>query len=218
MVRRCQMGNSRYIRVWEYRLNTLLYTTLLVSAVSKSHTNYTHIIHHHHLKTPSTKMHYLTISSLILSSALFSSAAPTSTYERRACSTAYPATIGFPINYSISQDAGATNKHDNLVSFTSVPAGSYGCQLEVNFPAGYPITSSGNSQVYVFAEDGPSKGSQVGTVTFASSPVAPTKYIINSFQCATTMSYRLSIGSQTDAGSVAFAGTQDAGFTMTYNC
>ncbi|OCL05013.1 hypothetical protein AOQ84DRAFT_271826, partial [Glonium stellatum] len=119
--------------------------------------------------------------------------------------------------YEIYQSAGATNKRDDFISF-AVPTGSYGCTLEVDFPANYPITSSGNSQVYVYAVDGPSAGSQVGTVTFASSPVAATKYVINSFTCATTMTYRMSIGSTTDAGSVAFADTKDAGITMTYNC
>jgi len=166
-------------------------------------------------------MQYFTIASAILSSALLASAAPTpadSTLNTRACSVAYPESIGFPINYSISQEAGGANKRDDAISFNSIPAGSYGCQLEVNFPAGYTITSSGNSQVYVYAESGPSKGQQVGTVTFASSPVAATKFVINSFTCAPTMSYSMSIGSETDAGSVAFADTKDAGITMTYNC
>ena len=165
-------------------------------------------------------MQFLTIASAILSSVLLASAALTGTGSNlvpRACSTAYPQSIGFPINYDIHQDAGATNKRDDFVSF-SIPSGSYGCTLEVDFPANYPITSSGNSQVYVYAVGGPSAGSQVGTVTFASSPVADTKYVINSFTCASTMTYKLSIGSTTDAGSVAFADTRDAGITMTYDC
>ncbi|OCK82943.1 hypothetical protein K432DRAFT_379970 [Lepidopterella palustris CBS 459.81] len=166
-------------------------------------------------------MQYLTLASAILSSALLVSAAPTgseSNLTPRSCSTAYPESIGFPINYVISQDAGAVNKRDDAISFNNIPEGSYGCTLEVDFPAGYPITSSGNAQVYVFAEDGPSAGSQVGTVNFASSPVAPFKYVINSFTCRPSMSFRMSIGSTTDAGSVAFADTKDAGITMKYNC
>ncbi|KAF2810429.1 uncharacterized protein BDZ99DRAFT_520499 [Mytilinidion resinicola] len=163
-------------------------------------------------------MQYLTIASAILGSALLASAAPTpADLNARACSVAYPQSIGFPINYSISQDAGAANKRDDAITFDNIPAGSYGCQLEVNFPAGYPITSSGNSQVYFWSGTGASK-EQVGTVNFASSPVAATKFVINSFTCAPTMSYTMSIGSETDAGSVAFADTKDAGITMTYNC
>jgi hypothetical protein len=163
------------------------------------------------------KMQYLTVAT-ILSSALLASAAPTTVsepLERRGCQVAYPESIGFPINYSISQGPGASNKVDNAHGFNTIPAGSYGCQLEVNFPAGYPITSSGNSQVYVFNT---ATGAQVGTVNFASSPVQATKYVINSFTCEASMNYRLSIGSTTDAGSVAFADTIDAGITMTYNC
>jgi hypothetical protein len=161
-------------------------------------------------------MQFLTIASALLSSALVASAAPTSDFNilPRSCSAAYPETIGFPINYVISQDAGATNKRDDNVAF-SVPAGSNSCSLEVNFPAGYPITSSGNSQVYVYAVDGPSPGSQVGTVTFKSDPNAATRIFINSFTCQTTMTYRMSIG-ETAAGSVAFADTAEAGLTMTY--
>jgi hypothetical protein len=165
-------------------------------------------------------MQYFTFASAIMSSALLASAAPTPAdpLNARACSVAYPQSIGFPINYSISQDANGANKHDNALSFTNIPAGSYGCSLEVNFPAGYPISSSGNSQVYVYAGTGQDRGAQVGTVTFASSPVAATKFVVNNFACAPTMSYTLSIASETDAGSVAFADTKDAGFTMTYNC
>ena len=145
------------------------------------------------------------------------SAAPTNVNAdvlSRSCSVSYPESIGFPINYAISQDDGATNKRDDIVTF-AVPTGSNSCSLVVNFPAAYPITSSGNSQVYVYAVDGPSPGSQVGTVTFQSDPSAPTEVFINSFVCQTTMTYRMSIGG-TAAGSVAFADTAEAGLTMTY--
>ncbi|KAF2464819.1 uncharacterized protein BDR25DRAFT_318818 [Lindgomyces ingoldianus] len=164
-------------------------------------------------------MQYFTVAAAIMSTALFASAAPTSTpLERRACSVAYPQSIGFPINYDIHQDAGKTNVRDDFISFTNIPAGSYGCQLEVNFPAGYTIESSGNSKVNIFTEYGANKGSLFGTVEFASSPVAPTKYIINSATCESVMTYRMSIASDCDAGRVAFADTKDAGLTMTYNC
>lgn len=146
-------------------------------------------------------------------------AAPTSApLERRACSVAYPRSIGFPINYEIKQDAGKTNVIEPIVYFDNIPAGSYGCQLEVNFPAGYPIQSSGSTAINVWSESGDSKGSLFGTVTFNSSPVAPTKYVVNSARCDAPLSYRLSIASDTLPGRVAFADTLDAGLTVTYNC
>lgn len=165
-------------------------------------------------------MQYLTAAVALLSTSLIASAAPTapSPLERRACSVAYPQTSSFPINIDIHQDAGGKNKVSNSLTFNSIPAGSYGCQLEVNFPTGYPITRSGNSQVNVYTTSGSASGSLFGTVTFASSPVAPTKFVINSARCDTLMSYRLEIASPDQAGRVAFADTKDAGLTMTYNC
>jgi hypothetical protein len=165
-------------------------------------------------------MQYFTTAVALLSTSLLASAAPTASapLERRACSVAYPQSIGFPINYDIHQDAGGANKVPNAISFTNIPAGSYGCQLEANFPAGYPITSSGNAKVNIYTVSGANSGSLFGTVTFASSPVAPTKFVINSAKCEPLMSYRMEIASPDQAGRVAFADTKDAGLTITYNC
>lgn len=93
-------------------------------------------------------MQYFTIVAALLGSISIITAAPASSSRlaAKSCSVVYPESIGFPINYDISQDAGATNKQDKDISF-SVPAGSWGCTLRVDFPAGYPIASSGNSQV-----------------------------------------------------------------------
>ena len=156
-------------------------------------------------------MQYLIIATALLSSLALTTAAPASASHltAKSCSVSYPEALGFPINYSISQDAGATNKHDNSVSF-SIPPNSWGCTLRADFPADYPIESSGSSQVYVFD----SNNSQVGTVAFTS----PQTQVINSFVCEPQMVYRLSIGSLEQAGSVAFADIQGAGLTMTYNC
>lgn len=164
-------------------------------------------------------MQYITIATALLSTSLLASAAPTSStsLERRACSVAYPQAIGFPINFDIHQDAGGANSVSNALTFSNIPAGSYGCQLEVNFPAGYPITSSGASAVNIFSYTGDSE-TLFGTVTLQSSPVAPTKFVINSATCSALMTYKIEIASETEAGRVAFADTQDAGFTMTYNC
>lgn len=163
-------------------------------------------------------MQYLTPVLLLLGLASAAPTSPATPLERRACSVAYPSGIGFPINFDIRQDAGKTNVHDGYVHFTTVPEGSYGCQLEANFPAGYPITSSGASQVNVYWDSGAAKGSLFGTVTFASSPVAPTKFVINSAKCERYMGFRLSIAHESLPGRVAFADTKDAGLTISYNC
>ena len=165
-------------------------------------------------------MKYLILST-ILSSALLTTAAPTSTsqpLDRRACSVAYPQTNSFPINLDIRQDANGANARTETLTFSNLPAGAYGCQLEVNFPINYPITSSGVNSVNVYAETGPSKGSLFGTVKLANNPKQPIRIFVNSAKCESTMAYRLKIASDTLAGRVAFADTKQAGFTITYNC
>lgn len=161
----------------------------------------------------------LTLATALFGSALLASAAPTSSnpLSRRACQVAYPQSIGFPINYDIHQDAGGLNSVPNALTFTNVPAGSYGCQLEINFPPNYPITSSGSSALNIYATSGGSD-TLFGTVTLQSSPVAPTRFVVNSAVCSSSMSYRIEIASKTEAGRVAFADTKDAGFTMSYDC
>ncbi len=131
--------------------------------------------------------------------------------------------------FTISQEADASNKQDVLVEF-DIPAGSYGCQLEAFFPAGYSIQSSGETLVYVYSTDknpsrdvtwatAPAPVSQVGTIEFASDPSKPTTEVINSFVCQPETTYRLSIGRDfTAAGSVSFAQTVGAGLRITHNC
>ncbi|KAJ9641453.1 hypothetical protein H2199_005423 [Coniosporium tulheliwenetii] len=192
-------------------------------------------------------MHYLTIASFLLSTALLTSAAPTPTSDAdlvpRACSTLYPDIArveqarpveSYLPGFIVAQDAGATNIKDAFAEFT-VPPSSYGCQLEVYFPAGYPINTWGANQVYVYSLDGPLSRSprgidvswaygapnivsQVGTVTFGSKPNEPTRVVINSFQCRPKMAFRFSIASENQAGYVEFVQSQAAGLRMTYNC
>ncbi|KAF2257488.1 hypothetical protein CC78DRAFT_622578 [Lojkania enalia] len=82
-------------------------------------------------------------------------------------------------------DAGGTIVHTNFVTFNNIPEGSYGCQLEMNFPAGRPIPNEGTGaiNVYTVGPDGQDTG-LFGTVICASSPVAPTKFVINSATCS----------------------------------
>jgi hypothetical protein len=170
-------------------------------------------------------------------------AAPTEKVERATCTTIYPdyarVSQAQPVesylpSFIISQASGATAKNDMFIEF-AVPAGSYGCQLESYFPAGYPITASGRQDVYIYSTDrplsrsprgidvswasSPAAVSQVGTTKFESNPTTPVKKVINSFTCQPKMTYRLSIGRDwTDAGSVKFAQGTAGGLRMTYNC
>ncbi|KAK5013904.1 hypothetical protein LTR60_003623 [Cryomyces antarcticus] len=184
-------------------------------------------------------------ATLVLASGVFVSATPVGspTLNARACSTAYPAiarvdsaqpVASYLPGFVVSQDAGAKNKQDAFAEFI-IPAGSYGCSLEAYFPAGYPISSSGKAQVYVYTTDkplsfsprgsdvswaySPQTVSQVGTVTFTSDPAAPKRIFINSFACQPKMTYRFSISrDSTAAGAVSFQQTNGAGLRMTYNC
>jgi hypothetical protein len=175
----------------------------------------TQLPHLQPFKLEFSKMQYTTLATTLLGSALLTSAAPT--LVPRACQTAYPSSIGFPINYDIHQDANGANPRVDALTFSNIPAGSYGCQLEVDFPAGYPIASSGASAINIFALN-EGTVSLFGTVTLQSSADRATKVVINSAACKRTMGYEIRIASGTEAGRVAFADTLDAGFTMKYDC
>jgi hypothetical protein len=150
----------------------------------------------------------------LLTLTLSASASPTLTQPaKRACTTQYPSSLGFPINYTI------TTTQPAIASF-EVPANAVGpCSLLVEFPAGYPVTYTGphDPEVNVVALTGLSAGSVVGTTTFASRPDAPVSVTINSFVCETVMEYRLEIASW-ETGSVAFQEELGAGLILTYNC
>jgi hypothetical protein len=159
-------------------------------------------------------MQYLTIASLFLTSAL---AAPTSSapLTPRACSVAYPYG-NFPINYDIHQTTDGAPPRVDALQFTGIPSGAYGCQLNVNFPANYPITSSGSSAINIYSNN---SGTEVlfDTLTLQSSSEAQS-FFVNSLQCEEVLTFTLEIASQTEAGRVAFADTPEAGFSISYNC
>lgn len=177
--------------------------------------------------------------------------APTSTYQeghalqkRWPCQTATPLIArveearpveSYLPGFVIAQDANNRNRKDSFAEF-KIPAGSYGCQLEAYFPANYPITSTGNAQVYVYDTTGPlsisgigkpdaswaycpAAKTHVGTITFRSSPGEATRTVINSFQCKNKLTYRLKISPDSKvAGSVTFNQNANAGLRMVYNC
>ncbi|KAL2831446.1 hypothetical protein BDW59DRAFT_130976 [Aspergillus cavernicola] len=185
-------------------------------------------------------MHLLKTASLLLASLttlVKAVPAPSS------CTTVFPAfarvdqaqpVASYLPNFKISQEAGATKKQDTFVEF-KVPAGSWGCTLSYYFPAGTPVNTVGLAPVEVFSVAGPLSRSprgidiswgycpapisMVGTVKFESSPSQATSRVINSFVCAPTMTYRLSISQgHTQKTSVGFAQSNAAGLRMTYNC
>ncbi|KAH0538690.1 hypothetical protein GP486_008760, partial [Trichoglossum hirsutum] len=174
-------------------------------------------------------MHYQSLASVIFAGLLSSivAAAPhgSPTIQARACATGYPSwisyidsstpTLSFPNSNLVSISLSSAAERDALVQFTGIPSGSYGCQFEAFFPAGFTVTNTGNAQVYVYSVDrqitatdtwnnAPNKVSQVGTANFLPSTSAPTKVVINSFVCAPSMSFRLRISQDSGSGSSSF--------------
>ncbi|KAI9868618.1 MAG: hypothetical protein M1813_004468 [Trichoglossum hirsutum] len=189
-------------------------------------------------------MHCKSLASILVAglSIVAVSAAPhgSPTLEARTCTTGYPSWISyidssnptqsFPNSNQVTVSLSATSEKDALVQFTNIPSGSYGCQFEAFFPAGFTVTNTDNAQVYVYSVDrqitptdtwnnAPNKVSQVGTANFVPSATADTKVVINSFVCTPSMSFRIRINSDSGFGSTAFTQANAAGgFRVTYNC
>ncbi|KAL4915688.1 hypothetical protein BDW62DRAFT_120950 [Aspergillus aurantiobrunneus] len=179
----------------------------------------------------------LTALTLTLTSLVSAVPAPSS------CTTVYPSYArvdearpveSYLPGFRISQDAGATKKQDTFVEF-SVPQGVWGCTLSYYFPAGAPVNTVGLAPVEVFSVAGPLSRSpwgidiswaycpapisMVGSVKFESSGDQATNRVINSFACASTMTYRLSISQgHSHETSVEFGQSNAAGLRLTYNC
>jgi hypothetical protein len=143
--------------------------------------------------------------------------------------TPFPPTSSFSLIQSggSATTTGGRNL-DALVSINNIPAGAYGCQLEVSFPAGYTVTSSGNAQVNVFTLEAPFNSGTTwnsapaavslwGTGTFVSGGTT----IINSETCAPNLYFLFEIASDTADGSVSFTQRgppSPAGIRLTHNC
>lgn len=150
-------------------------------------------------------MHLPTLLLLLLPTTLTFAA----TLPRRACTT-----LLSPLpSISLSKPSASSPSTSQTLTF-SPPASAPGpCTLLASFPAGYPIASTGATQVNVVAVDGPAAGSLVGTVTFA----AGERRTINSFACRGEMKFRLEMAGP-GAGSVQFAQGGGAGVVLTYGC
>ena len=167
----------------------------------------------------------------------------------RSCQTQYPTSYqqieqdapssSFPQgkHFEVSQSSGGINAVDTLVHFTGIPAGSYGCQLAVAFPANYPITSSGSKLLNVYAvprDISPSdsystyfskgnRGIPDNSYLFGSVTIDGSSHVINSKVCAPNLSFLFEIASDTQAGETEFedngsAANGPAGLYLTYNC
>jgi hypothetical protein len=195
-------------------------------------------------------MHSISIASAILVNVLIASAVPTGTADivPRACVTEYPSlhnyiqdfypNRSYPENlFSVYGNAGEGFKYraDELVRFDNIPSGSYGCQLEVAFPAGQEISLIGKTRVNVYTVDrdatatdtwqySPQPVSLFGTLDFEVDPNQPTKRVINSAVCKPSLTYRFSLESTTELGQVLYYPRQEgpgqpgAGLRITHNC
>ena len=157
-------------------------------------------------------MQFSTVLLAALTSAL-ASAAPTTSLPKRSCAVQYPNALGFPININLAKNAAVDITAD--LGFT-IPNGVVGpCSLVVQFPANYPISASGDSQVNFKAIDGPAPGALVGTYTFQKSADAVFA-TINSFACRPNFDFELELAGA--EGAVSFSEIEGAGLYMTYNC
>ncbi|OCK84697.1 hypothetical protein K432DRAFT_378346 [Lepidopterella palustris CBS 459.81] len=138
----------------------------------------------------------------------------------------------FTTPFQVSQDIG---KRDLIVSFTGIPSGSYGCQLEFDFKPNpsASVTGIGNPQnLNVYAINGdlpatvtwdsitPVTGSLVGTWTFPTGndlKVAKT-IVINSFVCQPTMNFRIQVANDGAKGYVSDPEDATSGLRISHNC
>lgn len=139
-------------------------------------------------------------------------------------------------NFYAYSNANTGNHIDTLVHFTGIPAGSYGCQLAVEFSGANNPTSSGATQLNVYnllgAENGitatssyqqyfPNGGSGApnGTSLWGTVTLDGQKHVINSAVCAPSMSFLFEIASETESGIVEWNNLAVGnGFYLTYNC
>jgi len=176
-------------------------------------------------------------------------AAPTDLFPRQ-CIIEYPSyqgfiqkqnpTVGANGPYFLAwKDTSANGAViDSLIQFSNISSGAWGCQLELFFTKNYPQLlgmNGGVNKLYVYKTTGPiPNGATWNTAPQAEFLVGNTpalqtnqllnedkKIVINSAACQPTMSYRVTIAPESNAGGVEF--WQDntyphAGFRMTHNC
>jgi len=182
--------------------------------------------------------------------AVTSALAVPATLQPRSCSTQYvpqlwtiaqhvPETPDGPFTtpFRVFQDIG---KKDLVASFRTIPAGAYGCTLQLDYEPGNnaQVVNNGGAgnvaQINVFqVSDGGNfpfpltwdntndrTGSLVGTFNFPTGADLNTAHIltINSFACSPVMTFRLSIADPNANGGVQVDENSASGLRMAYNC
>ncbi|ETS81626.1 hypothetical protein PFICI_06628 [Pestalotiopsis fici W106-1] len=128
--------------------------------------------------------------------------------QRRSCYERAPSVIQMDLNVTIVFSP---------VLYFDVPRGELRgpCTLVAKFPAGYPISSSGDDLVNVVAASGEHDGAVVGVLRFVSAPNVPTVTVVGTFECDGVMDYQLEIAdSATEANWVSFEQDEDAGLFL----
>ncbi|KAL4752218.1 hypothetical protein BDW72DRAFT_171889 [Aspergillus terricola var. indicus] len=181
-------------------------------------------------------MHFFKTISFLAALISIASAVPAPS----ACTTIYPSIArvdaaqpveSYLPGFRVSQEANGAKKQDTFIEFT-VPQGVWGCTLSYSFPAGTPVNTVGLAPVEVFSVAGPLSRSPRGidiSWDYCPAPISlvgsvkfefgASNRVINSFACASTMTYRLSISNgYSSKTSVEFAQAPGVGLRMSYNC
>ena len=168
----------------------------------------------------------------------------------RQCITEYPSYQGsinkeYPSSASSNGPAFVVWKNTNgtelqvLLQFTNIPTNSWGCQLELYFPKGYPSLYPMYSEqniLYVYKVNerieagaswntAPKPAYLFGNTAVGLPTTQPVqndiRMIVNSAQCAAAMGFRISIPPDIPRGGVQFWRNnpwENVGFRMTHNC
>jgi len=187
--------------------------------------------------------------ALLFASSLFTNAAPTATNDlvARACTTvtpswvdildkAYPNQGNTGSKFALTRTGGpGTNTRKTAFIFQNIPAGSTGCMLQIEWPAGSDFGDGSNTANLFTTEDfhtwTPTWNHQPKTIAQVASTNLPTdknsdafKTILYADSCKPNMGFLLELAEwQQQAGDFSF--TQKGwgydtkiGFSMIYNC
>jgi hypothetical protein len=187
--------------------------------------------------------------------------------ERRACSVAQPSFVGtidsLDPNYNAAPGPGGSGTTlafkdpnivrsnvtgkgltmDTLLEFSNIPAGAYGCQLELFFARDYwtlydyppgprsidiwntdgPVPKSPTSGNYSLTwNTAPKKTSLFGTIGNIELPPfsQDIKKVVNSAACKSKLTWRIAVPPQVVQGGLQFFQNQSpvGGWRLTYNC
>ncbi|KAI9720581.1 MAG: hypothetical protein M1812_002761 [Candelaria pacifica] len=133
--------------------------------------------------------------------------------------------MGGTSTFLVSQNSNASSFQEALVQFTNIVAEGERCQLELDFPAAYEMTSDGDTQMNIWTVkeeingtvswlESPKCDSLFGTAIMQPSSNRPTTIIINSVNCKPVHSYRITMAGAFATGTVMYTQGKMAGFKM----